>query len=134
MNILLDTHILLWALTNDERLPIKARELILNNENNIFYSIASIWEIEIKHLFHPDKMPVSGDIVEEYCIVSGFSALTISTSHIYQLKTLKRPTDAPPHKDPFDRIMICQAKADNLLFVSHDRLIADYNESCVLNV
>ena len=58
MNILLDTHILLWALSNDDRLPGKARELIENTENRIYYSLISLWEVELKHLAHPDAMPV----------------------------------------------------------------------------
>lgn len=59
MRILLDTHILLWALSNDRRLPGKARNLIENEENEIYYSIISLWEVEIKRLAHPDAMPVS---------------------------------------------------------------------------
>ena len=59
MKVLLDTHILLWALSNDRRLPERAKRLIEDAENDIFYSIASLWEIEIKHLAHPDAMSVS---------------------------------------------------------------------------
>ncbi len=54
MNILLDTYILLWALSNDDRLPEKARELIENTENRIYYSLISLWEVELKRLTHPD--------------------------------------------------------------------------------
>ena len=54
MRILLDTHILLWTLSNDRRLPEKARKLIENEENEIYYSIISLWEVEIKRLIHPD--------------------------------------------------------------------------------
>ena len=72
MNVLLDTHILLWALSNDVRLPEKARVLIENEMNEIYYSIISLWEVEIKHLTHPDAMPVSAKQLTEYCAQSGF--------------------------------------------------------------
>lgn len=55
MKILLDTHMLLWALTDDPKLPQKAREIIEQDENDIYYSMISLWEIELKHLLHPCK-------------------------------------------------------------------------------
>ena len=58
MKILLDTHILLWAISNDARLLEKARKLI---ENEIYYSIVSLWEVEIKRLAHPEVMPISAE-------------------------------------------------------------------------
>ncbi len=72
MKILLDTHILLWTLSNDVKLPDKARKLIENEDNEIYYSIASLWEVEIKHLAHPDVMSVSAKEVAKYCEESGF--------------------------------------------------------------
>ncbi len=67
MRILLDTHILLWALSNDAKLPEKARELIEDEGNEIYYSMISLWEVEIKHLAHPDMMPVSAEEISGYC-------------------------------------------------------------------
>ncbi|MGL6199624.1 MAG: PIN domain-containing protein [Lachnospiraceae bacterium] len=61
MKVLLDTHILLWAISDDARLTEKARKLIENEDNEIYYSIVSLWEVEIRHLLHPDAMPVSAD-------------------------------------------------------------------------
>lgn len=134
MNILLDTHILLWTLSNDERLPNKARKLIENENNEIYYSIISLWEVEIKHLTHPDAMPVSARQLTEYCVQSGFRKISIKESHIYAIADLKREKDAPPHKDPFDRILICQASTENMIFVTHDSLIGGYSEPCILTV
>ncbi len=71
MKILLDTHILLWAISNDVKLPEKARKLIENDENEIYYSIVSLWEVELKRLAHPDAMPVSAEELAEYCDQSG---------------------------------------------------------------
>ena len=94
MKLLLDTHILLWALSDAAQLPEKARKLLENEENEVYYS-------------------------EE---------------HIFCLRNLKRPESAPSHKDPFDRILICQAMTDNMLLITHDHLIPDYNEPCIYSV
>lgn len=134
MNVLLDTHILLWALSNDARLPEKARKLIENENNEIYYSIVSLWEVEIKHLSHPDAMPVSAKQLTEYCMQSGFRKMSIKENHIFAMANLKREKDAPPHKDPFDRILICQTFTENMIFVTHDSLISGYSEPCILTV
>ena len=134
MRLLLDTHILLWALSDDAQLSEKARKLILNEENEVYYSIASIWEIQMKCIAHPDRMDFTAEQVSGYCKESGFFQLPLREEHIFCLKNLKRPDDAPPHKDPFDKIMVCQAMAENMLFVTHDHLIPDYNEPCIYAV
>lgn len=127
MDILLDTHIVLWTLSDDPALSIKAKELIGDEQNNIFYSIISLWEIEIKHIIHPDKLKLSAKDVEKYCEDSGFSLLELKPSSVALLSVLKRPDNVPPHKDPFDKMLICQSKAENMKFLTHDKLIADYN-------
>ena len=134
MKILLDTHILLWAISNDERLSEKARKLIENADNEIFYSIISLWEVELKRIAHPDVMSVSAQQVADYCQQSGFQSLMLKEKHIYMLTGLKREETAQPHKDPFDRILICQASTENMMFVTHDSLMLGYNEPCILVV
>ena len=59
MKLLLDTHIILWALTDDARLSAKAKDIILSSEDEIFYSVATIWEISIKHMQHQEKRPLN---------------------------------------------------------------------------
>lgn len=134
MRILLDTHILLWALSNDDKLPEKARELIIDEENEIYYSIISLWEVEIKHLAHPDIMPVSAEEISGYCKQSGYNQIIIKENHIFNMRKLKRKKNALPHKDPFDRILICQADVENMVFITHDSLLPDYNKPCILFV
>lgn len=134
MKVLLDTHILLWALTNDERLPLVAKNIILQKENEIFYSTASVWETMIKYLKHPEHMPISGIQLSEYCQRSGYSMLPISDKHVFMLEGLQRVEDSPKHSDPFDRLMIAQAKEEGMVFVTHDSLIPDYDEACILFV
>lgn len=134
MNILLDTHILLWALSNDDRLPEKARELIENTENRIYYSLISLWEVELKRLAHPNAMPVSAKELSEYCGQSGYQKLSVKENHIFALASLRRKESVLPHKDPFDRMLICQASVENMVFMTHDSLIPGYDDPCILAV
>lgn len=134
MKILVDTHIALWYLNGDERLPLKARNLIDDAQNEIYFSIVSMWEIEIKHIAHPDKMINSGLDVLSKCRKFGFLELALKDVHVDFLHTLHRAENAPKHNDPFDRMLLSQAKAEGLVFLTHDLLISDYNESCAISV
>ena len=131
MNILLDTHIALWYLNGDSRLSKKAKSYIDDWENTIYFSIASMWEIEIKHILHPDKMISTGNDFLLNCENARFSFLPLHPDHINLLHTLKRNKKAAPHNDPFDRMLISQAKSEKMLFLTHDGLLSDYNEKCV---
>ena len=116
----------------DEQLSQKARMLIKQNIGRIYYSIASMWEVQIKYML--GKMPLSGIEFMHYCEQSGYHKLPIDDLHVVELAGLVRDEDAPPHNDPFDRIMISQAKAEGFLFLSHDSMLAAYNEPCVIEV
>lgn len=134
MKVLLDTHILLWTLTANDKLSDRAREIIASKDNDIFYSTASVWEVSIKHSIHPENMPLSGRELSEYCLEAGYEVLSVKDEHVYVLETLVRKEDAPRHNDPFDRIMIAQAKAEGMLFLTRDSLLSYYNEKCILLV
>ena len=132
MTILLDTHILLWTLAGDEKLPEKAVRLIDDYENAIYYRIASIWETEIKHSL--GKLPISGKQLSEFCKIADFQLLPIKEEHIYAVSTLVKKDNALKHNDPFDRIMIAQAKTEGCKFITHDSLVAGYAEECIVYV
>lgn len=134
MKILIDTHIAIWAVLNDPKLPEKAKDIILDEKNEIFYSTASVWEITIKHMLHPDKIRMSGSLLETGCEDNGYIVLPVFNKHVSALETLKRPKNAPRHNDPFDRIMVAQAKAEDLMFLTHDSLIPYYNEPFIISV
>ena len=127
MKILLDTHIILWAITGSRRLSAKAKKLICDPENTIYISIISPWEVEIKHNKYPEKMPIGASSLLKYCSMAGFSNLSIRPSHITRLSDL----DDNVHLDPFDRMLICQAKTENMLLLTCDAKIGNYNEDCV---
>ena len=113
MKLLLDTHVLLRVLTNDSKLSDKARRLIADESNEIFYSVISVWEIEIKH-----EKP-------------GFFQVGIDVKAVRYLSALERKPNVPDHHDPFDRMMICQAAVNGMLFVSEDERIAEYTDPCI---
>ncbi len=126
MNYLLDTHILIWALMNRPELSGKARRLIEDRANRIFYSTVSVWEISIKHQLHPQGIPCSSEDVLRWCEASDFLNLSLQNGHIPMLETLRRKDGAPPHRDPFDRMLMAQAAAENLIFLTHDKLLSFY--------
>ena len=125
MKLLLDTHVLLWTIAGDDRLPEKAKELILQEENEIYFSIISLWEIQIKYLLHPAEMKPA-EYVMKCCEKADFHLLNLSSESICKLAELSRPESAPKHKDPFDRMLICQAVTEDMLFLTHDTLLPDY--------
>jgi PIN domain nuclease of toxin-antitoxin system len=121
LNILLDTHIALWALSDDQKLSAAARALILDENNRIFTSVASMWEIAIKRAFKPDRIPVSGIEFLHFCEQAGYESLPIRERHVIALESLP-----PVHTDPFDRILVAQARAEALLFLTHNVTLSAY--------
>ncbi len=134
MKILVDTHIAMWSVFDTDKLPKKARDILSNSEDEFFYSAVSVWEITIKGIARPDLNITDGEVFAKCCEMAGFRELSLNKSHVFALKTLKRPQDAPKHKDPFDRILICQAKIENMKFLTHDSLIPYYGESFIISV
>ncbi len=117
---LIDTHILLWFVNGDEKLPgsIKA---ILETEKTIFVSIATFWEIAIKNSIGKLNLPVSIAQLMEDCSQEGFNILPIQASHLDRLKDLPWV-----HRDPFDRLLICQAQEEKLTLITVDENIVKY--------
>ena len=134
MKILCDTHILIWYLTGDGRLSQEARQLIDDEKNTVYYSLVSIWEVSIKHNRKPDVLTLSAQDFVQFCDAQGFEEYNLTQQHIFTIDTLTRPSNAPEHHDPFDRLLVSQAKTDGLTFMTHDSLIPYYNEPCILPV
>jgi PIN domain nuclease of toxin-antitoxin system len=129
-DVLLDTHIILWAMSKDAKLNTKMRDIILNPNNRLFYSIASMWEVQIKYVLK--KIPISGIEFMHYCEQSGYHKLPIDDLHVVELAGLQRDESAPAHNDPFDRILLSQAKAEGFTFLTHNPFFRGYNEPCVV--
>ena len=99
-----------------------------------FLSCASVWEIVIKHSKNPTAMPVDGNTFVEECVKAGFTPLAIENRHVLAVSGLRGKNEAPPHNDPFDRILIAQAKTEEMTMITHDGLLAGYGEKCVLTI
>jgi PIN domain nuclease of toxin-antitoxin system len=126
MNILLDTQIALWALTDSPRLPDRARALIQDVDNTIYFSAASVWEISIKHQLARGDMPVSGEEAAKLFRDAGYLELPITAHHA--ATTAKLPLR---HADPFDRMLVAQALDEPLRLLTHDRKLQTYDESII---
>lgn len=122
MDVLIDTHVVIWFITNDQKLPNKAKILIEDINNNCYVSIASFWEIAIKSSLGRLELNVSLEKVFEIIENSGLAILPITTSHILQLSSLEFY-----HQDPFDRIIIAQGINSNLAILSKDQHFAKYD-------
>lgn len=134
MKILLDTHIALWAIADTAKLSDEIIKLLASRDNDIFYSLVSVWEVAVKHQINPEHMPISEEIFVQLCENTGFVQLPIKSGHIFLLKTLVRPDNAPKHKDPFDRLLLSQAKYEGLKFFTHDSLLPYYKEDCIISI
>jgi PIN domain nuclease of toxin-antitoxin system len=122
LRLLLDTHALLWWLTDDRSLPASARKLIARGSNTIVVSSASAWEIAIK--VRLGKLPMAVDLVadlERVLVQESFEALAISVDHSVRAGLLPGP-----HRDPFDRMLIAQSQAEGLPIVSNDEAFDGY--------
>ncbi len=126
MRLLLDTQVALWALTDDLRLSPQAHGRILDAHNEVFVSLATLWEIAIKYQLGRGEMPVSARRAAELFRAAGFAELSILREHALAVETLPAI-----HGDPFDRILIAQALTEPLRLLTHDRTVARYSEEIV---
>ena len=118
MNLLLDTHVLLWALASPERLGDETRRALESPANTVFASAVSAWEIEIKR--NLGKLRAPTDLEAEARVVR-VTELPLRFAHVRALARLPNL-----HRDPFDRMLVAQAVADDLTLVTHDRRLLDY--------
>lgn len=125
MKVLLDTHLLIWAFENNPLLPKKARAIILDNENEIYYSCVSTWEIAIKHSLHPEELNLNETMFVDLCKASGFIELPLSSKHVQSLSSLKCVAETK-HKDPFDRMLMAQSISEKMTFISKDSKLEIY--------
>ncbi len=123
MKLLLDTHIFLWYITDDNHLPAKVRDSIQDWNNEVYLSVVSIWEITIKYQLGKLSLPQTPDTYlpeqrQRHQIVS----LPLDEDSVRKLIGLP-----PYHRDPFDRMLICQALAHGLILVTVDEAIHAYS-------
>ena len=122
MKYLLDTHTVLWCIGNSQRLPSKTKEIIVNREKNVFISAVSLWETAIKvHLGKLELHSTFDEFLDK--IRSGeFEILQIKDEYLRRLSVLPSI-----HKDPFDRLLVSTALAENLTIITADENVRRYN-------
>jgi len=121
MKLLLDTHLLLWASEDSPRLAAMASSLIADSENELLFSVASIWEISIKHAKGLESFHARPGMVWEGLLRNGYAELAVLGKHAIAAGYLP-----PIHKDPFDRILIAQAMVEGITLLTADAMIAKY--------
>lgn len=123
MNLLLDTHLLLWAASEPKRLSARARALLLDPANHLVFSSASLWEISIKNGLDRADFNVDPRRLWRMLLVSGYRELPVTSEHTVAVNELPSL-----HKDPFDRILVAQARVEGLTLLTVDRTVAKYGD------
>lgn len=126
MRLLLDTHIALWTALDSPRLPPRVRSLVSSTEVSLFVSVVSLWEVAIKHALRrgrADDMPISAAQLQRLLSGARCQVLDVVQFHVLELERLPRL-----HGDPFDRMLVAQARSEPLRFVTSDGHLAAYGE------
>ena len=123
MRILLDTHILIWSLTNPGRLGRDVAAALLDPDNTVLFSAVSIWEIAIKFGLRRPDFTVDPAAVARQAVANGYIGMPLGVDIAQTVATL-----APHHRDPFDRLLIAQALAGPLRFYTADTALAVYSD------
>jgi PIN domain nuclease of toxin-antitoxin system len=123
VKLLLDTHILLWAAGEPDRLSPAVKTLLLDETSSLHFSAASIWEIVIKKGLGRDDFRVDPQRLRRMLMANGYTEVAINADHALALDMLPQL-----HKDPFDRILIAQARVEGMKLVTVDTLVAQYRD------
>jgi len=121
VKLLLDTHILLWSAGQPDKLSTEARTILLDSTNSLFFSSASIWEIVIKRGLGRDDFKVDPLRLRKQLVINGYEEVAVSADHALAVDVLPAL-----HKDPFDRILIAQARMEGMLLLSADCQVSRY--------
>ncbi len=122
MKLLLDTHIFLWLISGDEHLPLEMRDAILNLDNAVYLSVVSYWEIVVKYQLGKLPLPQAPELFIPIQRVQHQIELLV----LDEVSVLQLPHLPSLHRDPFDRMLICQALAHDLVFITVDSQVMAY--------
>lgn len=126
MKYLLDTHVLLWAAGDPDRISTPVRELLEDDANSLHFSAASIWEVVIKRGLGREDFCVDPARLRRLLVANGWNELPVASDHALAVEALP-----PLHKDPFDRILLAQARTEGLQLVTADRQLLRYGMGVV---
>ena len=121
MQLLLETHLLLWAVASSRRLAPEARSFVEDPANDVFFSAASLWEIAIKSSLRRRDFRVDVPLMHSALSAMGLTELPVRSEHAV------RVTELPPvHRDPFDRLLLAQSLVEQMVLLTNDALLARY--------
>jgi len=123
LNFLLDTHVLLWAAAGSKRLSRSARALLLAHGNKLYFSPASLWEIVIKRGLGRDDFKVDPFRLRRMLVSNGYTELSVTSDHVLAVDGLPLL-----HNDPFDRLLIAQARSEGMKLLTVDDRIVPYGD------
>ena len=126
MKLLLDTHILLWTAGGSEELSSKAKALIEDPANQLYFSAASLWEISIKNKLGRVDFKVDLPVLRRGLLDNGFEEIAINSLHAIAVDTLP-----DIHKDPFDRILLAQTAVEGITLMTADSVVAQYQVAVI---
>jgi PIN domain nuclease of toxin-antitoxin system len=127
MRILLDTHILLWAAAGSPALSEQARQVLVSDATELYFSAASIWEVAIKTSLGRADFSVDPRQLRRGLLSNGYLELPVTGEHAIEVGSLP-----DVHKDPFDRILIAQSRVEGMRLVTADKLVAQYSGDILL--
>jgi len=122
MKLLLDTHLLLWAAGQPKKLSRTARKLLDDPESELLFSAASLWEIAIKNTLGRSDLQVEPRLLRRGLLDNGYTEVPVTSEHAVSIDTLP-----PLHEDPFDRLLIAQARCEGVTLLTSDAQLARYS-------
>lgn len=131
MKYLLDTHVILWILIDDGRVPKDIKEKLLNSNNQVYYSTVSPWEVEIKH----QKQKNFTLSAKQFCFLcdqNDILNMPIKNDYVIKLKDIVNTDKKLKYNDPFDKMLLAQSLQENMTLITHDKKLMAYNTGNVI--
>ena len=124
MNLLVDTHLLLWAASDPQQMSEAARVVLNDGQNDLHFSVASLWEVVIKNGLGREDFSVDAALFRRGLKDNGYLELTVTGQHVLAVANLP-----PLHRDPFDRVLIAQARTEGFMLLTEDQKLCVYGQS-----
>jgi PIN domain nuclease of toxin-antitoxin system len=121
MRLLLDTHLLVWAMGEPERLPAGCAAMLEDPGNSLVFSVASLWELVIKQALGRPDFNLEPSLLRQALLTGGWQELPIEANHVLAVRQLP-----PLHRDPFDRLLLAQAQIEGMLLLTADSQLSRY--------
>lgn len=127
MNVLVDTHLLLWTAAQGKKLSFEARHILSDQRNSLWVSVVSIWEVAIKRSLEKPDFRIDAGPLRAGLLRSGYTELAVESRHVMALVGMPYW-----HNDPFDRLLVAQAHAEGMVLLTTDRGLAAYGTSVLV--